>query len=301
MNKSSILTSVCLFLLIQNNALSQAGNILDSTTTQELKQTGDSILKGSNDSARLYYHEKFYAMMDSLLKTENSFAYPFDSVKNLAVLQSPDKKIKIYNWILPLQHGNEYRYIGFLQVKDKKTNRVQTFPLKEKKWTTDSAEFMKLNQGNWYGALYYKILQRKYNSKVYYTLLGWHGNNFQTTKKVIDVLMLNNGKIQFGAPVFKTGGKTKTRIIFEYNAQTTMSLKYEDELNRIVFDHLSPSDPRPEAKNMFSLYGPDLSYDALKFSKGFWILQKNIEPRNEREEKQQKVPVEKKFRITKTK
>ncbi len=288
-----------LFLLKNDIALSQSSINLDSSLTKELKQSGDSILKGSNDSVRLQYNERFYTMMDSILKDGSSFIYSFDSVKTLAVLQSPDKKLRIYNWIVPLQKGNEYRYFGFVQVNDKKTKRLNTFPLKEKKWTTDSAEYIRLNQDNWYGALYYKILQHKFNNKVYYTLLGWHGNNFQTTKKIIDVLTLNNGKIQFGSPIFKTGGKAKTRIVFEYNAQTTMSLKYEESDNRIVFDHLSPSDPRPEAKRMFSLYGPDMSYDGLKFEKGFWILQKNIQPRNDREKQQKEVPLEKKLRIRK--
>ena len=184
---------------------------------------------------------------------------------------------------------------------DKKTNHITTTVLKEKKWATDSAESNKLTNNNWYGALYYKILKNKFNNKVYYTLLGWHGNNFQTTRKVIDVLLINNLQLQFGAPLFKAGGKTKSRIIFEYNAQATMSLKYDDHDNRIVFDHLSPSDPRPESKGMFSLYGPDMCYDALNFEKGFWVLQKNIELRNNKQQPQKEVQVEKKFRITKTK
>ncbi len=287
------------FFIINQNVFSQSSINLDSSLTKELKQSGDSILKGSNDTIRMLYNERFYFIIDSLLKNEVSFNYSFDSIKTLAVLQSPDKKIRIYNWILPLQHGNEYRYFGFVQVNDKKIKQVNTFPLNEKKWTTDSAEFMKLNQDNWYGALYYKILQHKFNNKVYYTLLGWQGNNFQTTKKIIDVLTLNNGKIQFGSSIFKAAGKTKTRIVFEYNAQTTMSLKYEEGDNRIVFDHLSPSDLRPEAKGMFSLYGPDMSYDGLKYEKGFWLLQKNIQPRNDREKQQKEVPLEKKLRIRK--
>ena len=301
MKKTNIIFFLFFFLLRNNVSYCQPLHQLDSIITKELKQAGDSILKGSNDSVRINYHDKFYSIIDSLLKDSLSFTLSFDSVKTLAVLQSQDKKLRIYNWILPLQHGGEFHYFGFVQINDKKTKRVQTFILSEKKWTTDSAEIMKLNNQNWYGALYYKIVQQKYNGKVYYTLLGWHGNSFQTTRKIIDVVSFNNNKIQFGTSIFKVGGKTKTRIVFEYNAQATMSLKYEEGDNRIVFDHLSPSDPRAEAKNMYSLYGPDMSYDALKFDKGFWIMQKNIQPRNEREHQQKEVPVEKKFRITKFK
>jgi hypothetical protein len=31
---------------------------------------------------------------------------------------------------------------------------------------------------------------------------------------------------------------------------------------------------------MYQLYGPDLSYDGLKFEKGLWILQRDIDVRN---------------------
>lgn len=297
MKKTLILYLFFLFFHI-DPILCQPSPSLDSLTSITLKQAGDSILKGSNDSIRLRFQNRFYGLMDSILTDEHSFTFSFDSIKTLAVHQSPDKKLRVYNWLLPLQRGNEFRYFGFIQVNDKKLKKISTYILKEKKWTTDSAETLKLNCENWYGALYYKILEHKYNGKTFYTILGWQGKDLQSTRKVIDVIVLNNGKPQLGAPIFKTGGKTKTRIIFEYNAQTTMSLKYDESDKRIVFDHLSPSDPRPEAKKMFSLYGPDMTYDALKFEKGFWVLQKNIQPRNNREEKQKEVPLEKKFRIT---
>ena len=269
----------------------------DSATIYQLKQSGDSILRGSSDSVRTLYNQQFYSKMDSILKEPGSFTFSFDSVKTLAVLVSPDKRLRIYNWILPLQRGNLFQYHGFIQTLDKKTKKITTYPLTEKKWATDSAELLKLDAPHWYGALYYKILHHKYNKKDVYTLLGWHGKDVQSTRKVIDCITVTPTTIQFGAPVFKTGGKAKMRLIFEYNAQATMSLKAEED-NRIVFDHLSPSDTRPEAKGMFSLYGPDMSYDALEYEKGVWSLKKNIQPRNSRSESKKPVPLEKKLRIT---
>jgi len=46
----------------------------------------------------------------------------------------------------------------------------------------------------------------------------------------------------------------------------------------IVFDHLSPS--RPEFKDMHQYYGPDFSYDGLRFESGQWVLVKDLDLRN---------------------
>ena len=46
----------------------------------------------------------------------------------------------------------------------------------------------KLNYKNWYGCLYYDIIPIKVGKEKYYTLLGWDGNNKNTTKKIIDVV-----------------------------------------------------------------------------------------------------------------
>ncbi len=299
MKKTIVLIWFSLLLISPLFLNAQSKLNLDSLVIKQLKQAGDSILRGSNDSVRFSFNAKFYSVLDSVLQNSNSFSFSFDSIKTLAVLRSSDKKLRIYNWILPLQRGNEFRYFGFIQVYNKKTKLVQTIALSEKKWPNDSAEMMKLVTDNWYGALYYKLLYHKYKKKEYYTLLGWQGKDLQSTRKVIDIITFNKEKIQFGSPVFKTGGKAKTRVVFEYNAQATMSLKYDEKEEWIVYDHLSPSDPRPEAKNMFSLYGPDMSYDALKFDKGFWVIQKNVQPRNTKEDKPKNVQLEKKFRVTK--
>jgi hypothetical protein len=79
-----------------------------------------------------------------------------------------------------------------------------------------------------------------------------------------------------------------------------MNLRYNEDLGMLVFDHLASSDPRPESKGVYSLYGPDLSYDGLKFEKGYWMLYKDIDPHNITKD-EGKTPELKKLRITKRK
>ena len=54
-----------------------------------------------------------------------------------------------------------------------------------------------------------------------------------------------------------------------------MPLRYSEDDKLIIFDHLSPSDPKYVDK--FRYYGPDFSNDALLFDKGVWIYIPNID------------------------
>ena len=57
-----------------------------------------------------------------------------------------------------------------------------------------------------------------------------------------------------------------------------MSLKYNNELKMIVFDHLSPFESRYQG--VYQFYGPDFSYDGLEFNKGIWRLISDVDARN---------------------
>ena len=53
-----------------------------------------------------------------------------------------------------------------------------------------------------------------------------------------------------------------------------MSLKYESDRERIIFDHLSPESP--SMKKFRSFYVPDMSYDAYTFQDSKWILKEDV-------------------------
>jgi hypothetical protein len=112
-------------------------------------------------------------------------------------------------------------------------------------------------------------------------LLGWKGNNVKSTKKVIEVLSFNNDKPVLGMSVFDGNGKARKRVVFEYTRQASMLLHYNPDQNLIVFDHLSPPDPK--LKNQKDSYGPDLSYDGYRQKNGRWIYVDNLDMRNEPE------------------
>jgi hypothetical protein len=111
--------------------------------------------------------------------------------------------------------------------------------------------------------------------------LGYKANNLYSTKKVIEILTVSGGKLNFNSPLFKADNKTRNRIIFEFNAQILMTLKYEEKMNMIVFDHLSFEEP--SQMGQYEHYVNDFSYDGFRFKRGKWIWVKDIDPRNPKE------------------
>jgi hypothetical protein len=287
---------IYIFFFTSNGWSQKADTLQLHARCMQFASLSDSILKGSNDSIKTESNRIFTQHMDSAIADPASFNYHFSPLTNLSVLQA-DNKVKIYTWMLPTARGMHFDFFGYIQVM-KDDNSFHIYPLREKKYFNNSEdEFLKLKDSTWYGALYYKVLHKKYKKKDQYILMGWQGKDRFTTRKIIDNLVISPGKIEFGKPVFKAGGKARSRIILEYNSQANVSLNYNDDMNLIVFDHLSSSDPRPEAKGMFNLYGPDMTYDAFKFKDGFWILQKDIEVKNERDVKAGDVKLNRELRM----
>jgi hypothetical protein len=212
-----------------------------------------------------------------VLQQPGSFTFPFNVLRNVGNVTSKDQDVRIFTWNLPHVDGTN-TYFGFLQYKtDKKDVRV--IKLTDKSPAISNADKAELTAENWLGCLIYDIIITKYEGAVYYTLLGYDPENIFITQKLIDILWFNDkDEPVFGKPVFNYEKKICTRIIFEYSAKAQMSLRWNENMKMIVFDHLSPS--QPMFSGNFQYYGPDFSFDALRFDKGIWELTEDIDVRN---------------------
>ena len=265
-----------------------------STDKKELKQYEDSlktiapqILYGDHDFNKYEASEKFYRILTEALTLKNAFNYPFDSLKTISILKSPDEYFRIFTWNLRRNDGS-YDYFGLVQINPKKANGEALFKLTNSTNKDTNATHEISNIENWYGASYYKIVQKKSNKNVYYTLLGWDGNNNLTTRKIIDVIVFDkNGQPEFGASIFQTKTDIKTRFIIEYAAYVSSSLKYEKQFMHkgknkkwmIVFDRVSPLSPMLAGQYQF--YVPDTdTYDAFIFENGVWKFYEDVDARN---------------------
>ena len=217
-----------------------------------------------------------YALIKTLvtaLKIPDSYHYPFDSLKNISIVTAPDNRFRIMAWHI-MNNDGSYRFYGAIQMN--KSN-LQLYPLEDYTPLIINPEDTVTDNKKWLGAQYYKIIQPDANTP-YYVLLGWKGNTILSTKKVIDVLSFVNGNPVFGANIFVGNEKTRDRVIFEYSHDASMMLKYIPESKLIVFDHLSPADPKKGNKP--DSYGPDMTYAGYQFKQGHWVYTDNLNLRN---------------------
>ncbi|MBI2967965.1 MAG: hypothetical protein HYY40_09150 [Bacteroidetes bacterium] len=257
------------------------------------------VLNSKTDSEKMFFNDRVTALLLKALERDNSFFYSFDKVKSMAILSSPDKRFRIFNWHLP-ENAGSYRYFGIIQFYDKKSERSFVYELQDKSGLPEDWSKRSVTGERWYGAHYYRIILSKRKGVRYYTLLGWKGYNSRTTKKVIDVMIITNPPDSyrgyrdyipiFGAPVFTCGKDTTSRrIIFEYSAMVSMSVQWDEKKKRIVFDHLSPG--KPEYAGNYEFYGPDFSCDAFKFKRGRWTLIEDVDARNPEDKKSKKTKI----------
>ncbi len=236
--------------------------------------TRDSIRFLKNDEEKIRLNDTIQKIFKKTLELDNSFSYPFDLLKHIGKLQSKDKLVRIITWNLKFSDGS-FKYYGFVQYNNLKKEKIITYPLTDKSDSISAPEDVVLSYYNWFGALYYQMYGYADKGKNYYILFGWDGNNYYTNKKIIDILSFNNnGKPIFGKSVFKTEKKLKKRVLFEHAIKTTMSCKYNESVDAIVFDHLSPQ--KSSQTGQYQFYGPDGSYDGFRLTKGKWLYVPDI-------------------------
>lgn len=262
-------------LTLSNILLSQEKDFEKEKKT--LINLAQSILTGETDSIRIMANKDFHKHLLNLIKTKKSYKYTFEEIEHVSILQPKDKMFKIFTWFLPYKNG-EYEYFGIIQTCKKNGKKCRIYELEKTHKLSNELVNKKLAVEQWYGCLYYDIISIKINKKKYYTLLGWDGHNKQTTKKIIDVLSLTKKTAPvFGSSIFNN---TKKRIVLEYSSKYPISLRYDEKLEYIVFDHIEPIDGI--SINNFDLYAPNLSYDVFKKTDLGWQLETNIYLNNEK-------------------
>jgi len=243
-----------------------------------LKKWSSQLIYGKNAQLRIAANDTLLHQLKLVLLNPASWDYPFDSLRTLAILKPEDERFRLFNWELKRSETN-YTYYTLLQSRDKKSGAIKLVEFIDKSDDIKKPEQDVLDPLKWWGAHYYKIIERHYKKNTYYTLLGIDWNDGVSRKKLVDVFTLDKkGNIKMGEAIFKMPKRTQKRVFFEYSAEVSMSLTERD--GRIVFDHLSPKSP--ELQGQYQYYGPDMSYDAFEFIKGKWIYFEGIDVRNEK-------------------
>lgn len=274
-------TRFSLFLLIILGISLESSGVSDQVYNFAIAEDSLSsilkrIVKEESFSQKKMLNDDFESFLREVLSHDGSFNYPFDSLQNIGKLKSKDELLRVFTWNLPLS-GGYHKYFGFIQVKH--NDAVKLYSLSDNRNNITDPQNEILSPSNWFGALYYHIETNSASEKNYYTLLGYDFNNLFTSKRVIEVVSIdNNGNPVFGAPIFSVRNRAIYRVIFEHSARAKMILRYDENIKMIIFDHLSPS--RNDLAGNYQFYGPDFTYDGFKFEDGLWKFYSNIDLRN---------------------
>ena len=216
---------------------------------------------------------KFKSELEKTIQLKGAMIYPFSKLSTLGSVYSPDYTLRLFNWNIEQADGSQVYYCLVLHYDDRK-KEFNVSELIDNSFMLPPRPEDVLEKDNWYGALYYKIIPFEKGSRTMYALLGWDGYNPGTNRKLIDVMYFAGKSPRLGSPVFRVGKESFKRIFYEHSEKCSMSLKYDDKNERILFDHLSPESPNLEG--FYAYYVPDMSYDAFKLKKGRWYLEEDV-------------------------
>ena len=250
--------------------------IWDRYRDLKLKCMFEELGKIKDDEYKRDVNQKVIDRLNIFWSAPEMFGDDFGGLGRMKTLFAPDGKIKICTYGISFSDYSNL-FSGAVVVKENK-NAVKVFLLQDKTAEIRSPARASLNESKWYGAIYLDVIEKQYQKKTYYTLLGYKGNDEFVKTRVVDVLWFNGSKPRFGSPVFKQDRYTYNRLIFRYSISANMLLRYDEKKKMIVMDNLAPSEPY--YKGVYRFYGPDFSYNGYKFEKGKWILVKDIDLRN---------------------
>jgi len=253
------------------------------------------LYQSKTDAERMEYNKQLLEAFQKDLEKPGSFDFSYEPLsKDIGILNAPDNKFRIIHWNITKNDGT-YEYFGFIQsyhteVKKTsafhktKTTTLQLYPLIDHSGEIKNADNAITDNKKWYGALYSRIIMKTYHGKTYYTLLGWDGNDKFSQKKIIDVLTFDNSGVpRFGADIFNYDKKYPKRVIFEYSANCTMSLRYSQKKDSIIFGHLAPIEPQLEGQ--YQYYCNDMSSDGFGFRKGKWNYGADVNALNDKDDR----------------
>jgi hypothetical protein len=282
--------TACLLLLIILSVQLSAQDLVKKSGKGNLIKMLDSTRRIKADSLRLLLNQEFTDSLYNYISANFKQGLNLDSV-NISNIVSDDGNIRILTWNIQQNNGNNL-YSGF--IIHKALNRI--ISLKFKGSDEVVPEDKVFRDGDWPAGIFYRIIQRRLNSGINYTLLAWDGFSKRTSRKTIEALGFDdNNNAFFGAKVFKTKEGFKNRIVVEYSASASFTMQYNrqkatltgvrksqrnvnDEM--IVFDRLVPMHEELNGQRWAYVPAGNI-YDAFIFFEGFWTLTEDIVAKNE--------------------
>lgn len=243
-----------------------------SSANDTIKIYADKIINGKDEIERFSADSNFIRSLVRNLKIKYSFYYPFDSLKTISILYPADSSFRIFSWQIS-KDFETHRQRAAIQINTI-DGSLQLFPLFDASDFTIHPQDSIREKNNWIGAIYYQIIQKIFNNKKYYTLIGYDENNARSTKKWIEVLHFDEkGEPLFGGPFFSfiqdsISKAAAYRFNIEYKKEGRARMRYDEEMDMIIYDHLISESDEPDKPYTFI---PDGDYEGFKWLNGQWL------------------------------
>ena len=277
-----MITRIILCCILLSSFVLRAEDDQDVSIKAKIKQLvvlRQAVLDAEDDETRVQANAEFLMFMRDALNHPKSFVTEFDTIPMIADLRSGDGYFRMINWNLPFNDQTN-RYYCFVQYFDKKENIHKVIELKRGYRNLEGEHRKIFSEKDWYGALYYNIIPSKASGKKKrkraYMLLGWDGQDQYSSLKVIDVLSITKRGLKFGADIFDYPYESKIkRFIIKYKADASVSMNYDKQKKRIVFNHLVPM--QPDLEGLYEFYIPVLEFDAFQWKRRKWEFVEDVE------------------------
>jgi hypothetical protein len=115
-------------LFISYPAFPQANTLTENETI--LKELFEQLYLTGSDGEKNQLNDSILKVMPRMIQFPASFNYPFDSLKRIGNVRSPDNTFRIFTWNVPLSNFvNEYH--GIIQLVAGNNTSSQVFVLKD--------------------------------------------------------------------------------------------------------------------------------------------------------------------------
>ena len=239
----------------------------------------ENLTQASTEEDRLALHGQLQGLWAEALSTGHAFDVAWGEWNNAVVdLGKDEARMIVFTWNVELDDRTQ-RYGGWVATASPQSALGYTFTMLNHDRDADPADAGRMHRHDrWHGGLYYSgILTYDRNTPVY-TLLAWDGADALTTRKWVETVETRHGRVRFGAPRFDTPNGLVKRVVLTYADAVQATLRVEEGLERIVFDHLAPEDPG--FRGQYAFYGPTLNYDGLTWRKGRWYFSFDVAVKN---------------------
>lgn len=265
------------FLALSVSGLSQTPSL--ESWASRLRAGHERLAAAESDEERLAQHDSLLVWWSAALDAGIARSSALEVLEGLCAMPEAGKNrewVKAISWNVELSDRTQ-RYGGFICADDGAngsaagyTTTALTHDYKSGRWS-GSARYA---ADRWPGAIYYGIVLTHHRKDAHYTLLGWDGGDALITRKLVEPLWVRRGKVRLGDRTLIGPDGPGNRLVLEFADDAVVALRYEEDAQRIVWDHLSPFESH--LKGMTAFYGPDMTYDALVWRKGQWVYEPDV-------------------------